>query len=117
MSRPDRGADDADRLRRDDVRAQPVGKAEIGQHARRIGRKLDAGAGLLQPRGLFQHDGAKAGARQRERGGQPADPGAGDDDGAGTGHAPCSLNGFRRPPRTFQAHSAGRASSAWSFGL
>jgi hypothetical protein len=79
---------DLDRLRRDRVRAQPLGKPEVGQNASRVGRQLDASAGFLQPRGLFQHDHPIAGARNRERGGQSADPGSCDDDGSGTRHAP-----------------------------
>ncbi len=39
---------------------------------------------------LLQHDGAKAGARQRQRGGQAADPGAGDDRWCGNGPRPRS---------------------------
>jgi hypothetical protein len=41
---------------------------------------LDAGAGFLKPLGLFEHDDAKAVARQRQCCGQPADAGARDND-------------------------------------
>jgi hypothetical protein len=64
------------------VRPQPGFKPEIDQRARRIGRELDAGAGLLEPLGLFQYDDAKAVTRKRERGGQPADAGPSDNDDA-----------------------------------
>jgi hypothetical protein len=56
-------------LRGDRVRAQALAKAEVDQRAGRIGRKLDAGAGLLEPFGLLPDNDAKtvAGDRQRRR--------------------------------------------------
>ena len=82
ISRPLRADKHADRLRRDDVRPQPIAEAEIDQEARGIGRELDAGAGFLEPLGLLQNDNAEAASRQRQRGGEPADAGAGNDDDA-----------------------------------
>jgi hypothetical protein len=67
------------------VRSQPLAKAEIDQRARRIGRELDAGAGLFKPLGLLQHDRAKTIARERQRRGEAGDAGACDNDGAGGG--------------------------------
>ena len=57
-------------------------KSELDQDAAGIGRKLQAGAGFLQPLGLLQHDDAKALCRERQRGRQSPDPGTSDDDGA-----------------------------------
>ena len=82
ISRPLSRVEHAHRLWRDHVRPQPIAKSEIDQRARGIGRELDAGAGLFQPLGLFQHDDAKTVARQRQRGGEPADAGACDNDDA-----------------------------------
>jgi len=64
------------------MRAQPIAQSEIDQRARGIGRELDAGAGLLEPLGLLQDGDAKAVARERQRGGETANAGPGDNDGA-----------------------------------
>ena len=40
--------------------AQPFGKSELDQHARRVRRKLDAGAGLFQPLRLLEQSDAEA---------------------------------------------------------
>ena len=80
ISRPLRAVEHAQGCRRDDVRPQPLADAEIDQDARGIGRELDAGAGFLEPLGLFQHDDAKAVTRKRKRRRKPANAGAGDDD-------------------------------------
>ena len=69
ISRPLLPDQNAQRRGRDHMRPQPLADAEIDQAARGIGRELDAGAGFLQPFGLFQYDDAKAVARQRQRGG------------------------------------------------
>ena len=101
-----RGTEYAQRRRCDRERAQPILKPEINQNARGIGRELEAGAGFLEPLGLFQYDDAKTVARERERGGQSADAGAGNDDHArgrqGTPSRETSDSGvvqgaFRRP--------------------
>ena len=99
-------AHDADGLGRDRARAQAILQSEIDQDAAGIGRQLQAGAGFLQPLGLFQNDDAKplSGERQRRR--QSADPGTGDDDGARGGHA-CD-----QATLSFSTHSGGRASPA-----
>ena len=52
------------------MRAQPVLQPEIDQDARSVGRELNAGAGFLEPFGLFQHDDAKPVAGKGERGSQ-----------------------------------------------
>ena len=57
-------------------RAKPLLEFESHQSlAGRVGRELDAGAGLFEPLRLFDHDNAEAVARKRQRGGQSADPG------------------------------------------
>ena len=67
------------------------------QDARGIGGELDAGAGFLEPLRLFEHDGAEALARERQRRGQPADAGACDKDGARCRHGdpPAGRSGGR----------------------
>jgi hypothetical protein len=64
------------------VRLQPISKPKANQDARGVWRELDPGAGFFEAFGLFEHQRAKAIARQSERRGQPANAGAGDDDGA-----------------------------------
>ena len=88
---------------------------ERDQHARRIGRELDAGAGLFQPLGLLEHDDAEAALRQRQRRGQPADPGAGDDDGARGRHG-VSRAAARSGRLSVSAQSGGRAACGSSAG-
>ena len=86
---------------------EPRLQAELDQDAAGIGRELQAGAGFLQPLGLFQHDDAKALCGERQRRRQSPDPGTSDDDGARDA-----------PPRrgqatlSFSTHSGGRASPA-----
>src|SRR3954447_7867974 len=53
---------------------------------RRVRRKLNARAGFFQPLRLFENHGTIACTRERQRGGQAADAGSGDDDRSGTGH-------------------------------
>ncbi len=79
---PGHAVKDAQRRRRDGGRPQPALQAEIDQDARGVGRQLDAGTGFLEPLRLFQHDDAKAVARERQRRGQTADTGSGDNDRA-----------------------------------
>ena len=99
-------AHDADGLGDHRARGEPRLQAEFDQHAAGIGRKLQAGAGFLQPFGLLQHDDAKAlrGERQRRR--QSPDPGTSDDDGARGSHR------IGQATLSFSTHSGGRASPA-----
>ena len=69
-------------LRRDHAGLELLAEPERDQDARGIGRELDAGADLLQPLRLLEQRDAEAALRDRQGGGQPADPRAGDDDGA-----------------------------------
>ena len=109
----------AQRRGRDDMRPQPLAEPRSIRHARGIGRKLDAGAGFLKPLGLFQHDDAKAVARQRQRGRQSADAGAGDDDAARGRHGTeVQTDGFAqgtfRRPRLHWAPAPDRGGKASS---
>jgi len=72
--------------RRGDVPPQSLAETEIDQGARGVGRELDAGAGFFKPLRLLQDDDAETAARQRQRGGEPANTGAGDDNDAQGGH-------------------------------
>ncbi len=56
-------------------------EAEAGEHAAGIGADLDAGADLAQLLRALGDDHAEAGGGERQRRGQSADAGAGDDDG------------------------------------
>ena len=96
MSPPVLAFDDADGLRRDDTRAQPVNQTKLAEDVCRIWRKLNTRADFLEPRRLFEDHHAKSRTRERQRGGQAADPGSGDDDGAGTGHWTCLGNSATR---------------------
>jgi len=78
--------------------------ARLGADAERvegregIRRELDSGADLADLGGLLEDLDAKAALREGERGGEAADPGAGDDHGALlSGHRP--LCGEHAPPR------------------
>ena len=70
--------------------------------SRGVGRELNAGAGFLEPLGLFQHDDAKPVVRKRKSGGQAADPGPGNDDSARGRQDTPSVGWIRR------SHRAGR---------
>jgi hypothetical protein len=65
------------------VAPQSLVHAERNQNARGIGRELNAGADLFQALGLIENRDLKSALRERERGGQPADARAGDEDGPG----------------------------------
>ena len=71
-------------------------QAEADENARCVGRELQAGACFLKHGRLFENDDAAAGRGQRQRGGQPSDPGTGDDDG----RASCRHGNVRRPCRS-----------------
>ena len=114
ISRPFLALSTRKALRRDHVRPQPLAKAEIDQSARRVGRELDAGAGLFKPLGLLQHDRAKTVAGERKRRGEAGDAGACDDDGAGRGQGTRSPVAQTSVPGN--VHSAGRAAFGSSVG-
>lgn len=88
--------------RRDGVRPQAVGETEINQNVRSVGRELNAGAGFLEPLGLFQYDDAKSIVRQRKSGGQAPNSGPGNDDSARGRQDTPSVGWIRR------SHRAGR---------
>jgi len=88
------GAEHAQALGRDDMGPQPLAEPELDQRARGIGRQLDAGAGLVKPLGLLQHQHAETAARDRQRRGQSGNAGASNDDGARGGQ------GTRSPVRS-----------------
>ena len=95
-------AHQADAVGRDRARRKPRLQAEVDQDAAGIGRELQAGAGFLQPFGLFQNDDAKALCRKRQRGRQSPDPGTSDEDGARRRHRP-----IRRPCPSPRIRAAG----------
>ena len=109
------GVEHAQARRRDHVRPQPVFQPEIDQRARGVGRELDAGAGFLEPLGLLQHDDAKTVARERQRRGQPADAGPGDNDDTRR-RQDLLLRRAAQTAVSCKAHSAGRAASGASVG-
>jgi hypothetical protein len=76
-------------LGNDDVGSQPLAEAERDEDAGGIGGELDAGAGLFQPFGRFVDGNAEVVLGERQRRREPADTGAGDDDGARGGHGSC----------------------------
>ena len=104
--------EDAKARRLDHLRPQPLFQAEVDQRARRVGRKLNAGAGFLKPLGLLQHDDAKAAARQRQCRSQSADSGTCDNN-ARRREDGCSVTG---QAALRQAHCAGCASFGASAG-
>ena len=61
---------------------QLLAEPERDQDARRIGRELNAGAGFFQALRLIEHGDAETTLGDRQGGRQPADPRAGNDDGA-----------------------------------
>ena len=63
-----------------------LGETQHLEHAEHVGAELDAGADLLELRGLLQHLDRDALARQRERCGKPADPAADNDHLIGGAH-------------------------------
>jgi hypothetical protein len=71
---------DRDRVGRDGEISQPVLQPEREQHARGVGRELDAGPDIGEGFGLLQERDAEARLRERQRRGQSADAGACDDD-------------------------------------
>src|SRR5207302_1127304 len=75
-------AHDADGVGRDGARAKALPQTELDQDPAGVGRELQAGAGLLEPLRLFQHDNAKTLGRERQRSRQSPDPGACDEDSA-----------------------------------
>ncbi len=89
------GAEHAQRRRRGGQRAQTILETEIDQDAGGVRGELDAGAGFLEPLGLFQHHDPKAVLRERQCRSQAADPGAGDDDGARGRQSTSSRGKFR----------------------
>jgi hypothetical protein len=76
-------------FRNDDLRRQPLAKAEPEEDAGGIGGELDTGAGLLKPRRRLQQGDAEVALRQGQRRRQPANAGASDHDGARGGHGSC----------------------------
>ena len=83
-----------DGLGNDDRRLDAFGEAECDQHARGVGGKLDAGAGLLEPLRLIEQSDREALPRDRQRRRQSADARSGDQDGRG--HA--AMPWFRPSP-------------------
>ena len=79
-------AHDVDGLGRHRARRKPRPQAEVDQDPAGVGRKLQAGAGFLQPFGLLQNDDAKAFCGERKRCRQSPDPGTSNDDGARGSH-------------------------------
>jgi hypothetical protein len=79
-------AHDVDGLGRHRARRKPRLQAEVDQDPAGVGRKLQAGAGFLQPFGLLQNDDAKAFGGERKRCRQSPDPGTSNDDGARGSH-------------------------------
>jgi hypothetical protein len=77
---PRAGRHDANGVRRDGVGREAVAQSEIGQDARCVGGELQAGAGLEQLGRLFEDGDAQARLGHGQRGRQPRDPCAGDDD-------------------------------------
>ena len=75
-----------------------LGQPQHLEHAEHVGAELDAGADFLELRRLLQHLDRDALARQRERGGEPADAAADDD------HLMAAL--MTQLPALFVAHSA-----------
>ena len=75
-------AQDTDRLRRDHDRGETGGKPEVHQDPGGVRRELNAGAGLLEPVRLLEHDCAEAAPDQRQRAGKAADAGPRNDHGA-----------------------------------
>ena len=65
-------------LRRHHGGSQAFGQSQIDQDAGRVGGELDAGSDRLERFRLFEHRGSEPAADQRERAGEPADPGSGD---------------------------------------
>ena len=79
-------AHDVDGLRSYRARRKPRPQAKVDQDSAGVGRKLQAGAGFLQPFGLLQDDDAKAFRGERKRCRQSPDPGTSNDDGARGSH-------------------------------
>ncbi len=100
------------------MRPQPLAETEGDQHARCIGRELDAGADLLQPLGLLETATRKPRLGERQRRRQPADPGAGDHDGARGRHGRnvSADGGTQAVAISVSAHSGGRAACGSSAG-
>ena len=73
-----------------------LAETEIDQQACRVWGQLDAGASFLQPFGLLENNDAKAIALERQRRGQAADAGTGNDDGARGRQSTPSRGKFRR---------------------
>ena len=71
-------AQHANFLRRHHRRSQAFGQSEIDQDAGRVGGELDAGSDRLERFRLFEHHDSEPAAGQRQRAGEPADPGSGD---------------------------------------
>ena len=103
---------DLDRGRRDRVRLQPRLEPERRKNRHGIGRELDASAGFLQPRRLFEQGDAESTFGERKAGGQSADPGPGHDDIARGRHRPRSEP--LRPARSARSPADGpHADRAW----
>ena len=79
-------AHDVDGLGRHRTRRKSRLQAEVDQDSAGVRRKLQAGAGFLQPFGLLQNDDAKTFCGKRKRCRQSPDPGTSNDDGARGGH-------------------------------
>ena len=79
-------AHQADGLGRDGNPGQSRLQSERDQNAAGIGRELHAGARFLKPLSFLQDYYSEAFRRERERGRQPPDSGAGDEDGARRRH-------------------------------
>jgi hypothetical protein len=73
-------------LRRDRAALKSLAQPERDQHARGIGRELNAGADLREVLRLLEHRDRKSALRDRQRRGQSADARAGDEHGARGGH-------------------------------
>ena len=93
-SLPGRGLD-RDAVGHEHVGAKPLAEPQCDQDAGRVWRKLDAGAGFLQPLRLFQDRDAEAARASISAALKPADTGAGDQDVAGGAPRP-ALRAFRR---------------------
>jgi hypothetical protein len=66
--------------RHDNMRREPLAESEVDQDAGRVGRELNAGAGFLEAFRLLKDSDMETPARKRQRRGQPANAGAGDND-------------------------------------
>ena len=93
--------------------------AERVEARERVRRELNAGADLADLRRLLEDDDAKAALRQRQRRGEAADAGAGDDDGVTRARhgslsedvTRCLAHGIRQRPEAYRRSSRQRPST------